>query len=183
MTEPTRIMLAETLGMLYYFKHSQVVRIFQNSNLDFQSAKSAFTTGVFKLNSIQAINAYFKLLLTKAEEIEAKGDLDFGSVLSLKKSSKVVVFSDDAHKLKAKMLIKCLAKWTFKVLADGGQEAMDSLALLVGLVDVTQKSYQFELTEAMKKTLTKLIQSQTHLKLYCIAKFLNLCVDGASLLP
>ena len=42
-------MIAETLGMLYYFKHSQVVKIFQASSLDFQTAKSAFTQGVYKL--------------------------------------------------------------------------------------------------------------------------------------
>jgi len=35
LSAPTRVMIAETLGMLYYFKHAQVVKIFQDSNLDF----------------------------------------------------------------------------------------------------------------------------------------------------
>ena len=45
----TRTELAETLGLLYYFKHASVMQIFQKSKLDFASAKTAFTTGVFNL--------------------------------------------------------------------------------------------------------------------------------------
>ena len=86
---------------------------------------------------MEALHAYFKLLLMRAEEIEAQGDLDFGSVLQLKKSQKVVTFADDAHRIKAKMLVKALSKFTFKALAAGDKECMDSLTLLVGLVEVT----------------------------------------------
>ena len=47
----TRVELAETLGLMYYFKHSNVMQIYQKSNLDFAQAKTAYTTGVFGLDS------------------------------------------------------------------------------------------------------------------------------------
>jgi hypothetical protein len=97
LTLPTKVVLAETLGMLYYFKHSQVLGIFASSNKDFQTSKSAFTHGVFKLGSSETLAAYLKLLLQRADQIEATDDIDFGSVLMLKKSSKVVQFSEESH--------------------------------------------------------------------------------------
>lgn len=79
-------MLARTLGLLYYFKHSQVVSAFQSSQLDFESAKSAFTSGIYKLKLQEAVHAYFELLLQPADSIEPTSDIDFGSVLKLKSS-------------------------------------------------------------------------------------------------
>lgn len=68
------------------------------------------------------LRAYFKLVFQSAETIEAKSeDIDFGSVLQIKKASQVVMFAEDAHRIKAKMLVKSLAKQTFKVLADSGR--------------------------------------------------------------
>ena len=67
------------------------------------------------------LTAYFKLLFQSAETIEAKSDdIDFGSVLQIKKASRVVMFAEDAHRIKAKMLVKSLAKQTFNVLAEPG---------------------------------------------------------------
>ena len=100
--------------MLYYFKHGNVIKIFQKSNLDFQTTKSAFTEGVYKIDlekSGSVISAYFKLLLQDAAAIEAKSeDIEFSTVLQLKKQSRVVIFSEEIHRIKAKLLVKSLTK-------------------------------------------------------------------------
>ena len=133
--------------MLYYFKHGNVIKIFQTSNLDFQTAKSAFTQGIYKLDvkkSGTVINAYFKLLLQNVQAIEAKNeDIDFSAVLQLKTQSKVTMFADDFHKIKSKLLVKSLAKQTFKVLSsnDSSEQKLYYIAILVSIVEITGKAF------------------------------------------
>lgn len=45
----TRVELAETLGLLYYFKFGNLMQIYEKSKLDFTTSKTAFTTGVFTI--------------------------------------------------------------------------------------------------------------------------------------
>jgi len=57
-------LLAETLNYLYYFKHSQIVKIYQSSNVDI-TQKSIFTNFSF----CQNYESYFKLFLQESRRI------------------------------------------------------------------------------------------------------------------
>lgn len=88
----TREELGETLGLLYYFKHSGVMQIFSKSKLDFMTSKTAYTTGIFTLDDAddcQVLRAFYSLLLQKSDEITAKSfdDLNVDKVLHLKQNS------------------------------------------------------------------------------------------------
>lgn len=68
----TRSELAGTLGLLYYFKHSSVMQIFQKSKLDFDQAKTAYTTGVFNLvdsadSDCQILRSFYSLIMQPAD--------------------------------------------------------------------------------------------------------------------
>lgn len=75
----------------------------------------------------------------------------------------MVVFAEDAHRIKAKMLMKSLARQTFNVLSQSNKtdEMMTFVSLLVSLVEVTGKNYNFELSEQVRKNIRQLITSQT----------------------
>ena len=98
--QEAREKFAETLGLLYYFKHSNVLSIFQKSSTDFQTAKSAFTTGVFSMSvepDCSVAHAFYGLLLQKPDQIDPASDMDVGRILSLKKSNRIVKFSEAGH--------------------------------------------------------------------------------------
>lgn len=68
--QEAREKFAETLGLLYYFKHSNVLSIFQKSSIDFKTAKSAFTTGLFAMSvepDCSVVYAFYSLLLKKPD--------------------------------------------------------------------------------------------------------------------
>ena len=46
--------IASTLGHIFYFKHSGILKIFQASGVAFADAKSAFTSGVFTLDELKS---------------------------------------------------------------------------------------------------------------------------------
>jgi LysM repeat protein len=133
------------------------------------------------------LNAFFSLLLQKAHSIESKSsDINIGSVLQLKSTNQVVVFSEDSHKTKAKLLIKSLAKQTMKTLSQANSDtaAIYHIAMFVSLVAISEKQFKLELTQNIKETLTRLIKSKSEAtcsaqaqQLFAIAKFLRLCND------
>ena len=42
--------LGRCLALLFYFKSNKVVQVFEKSGLEFENAKSAFTSGIYKLD-------------------------------------------------------------------------------------------------------------------------------------
>ena len=119
----TRVELAETLGLLYYFKHGNVMQIFERSKLDFSSAKTAYTTGVFNIEDDETgdclvLRAFYSLVMRQPDTITSKSfdDLDVDKILQLKQSSSVTQFSQESHELKARRLVKPLATSTIKLL-------------------------------------------------------------------
>jgi hypothetical protein len=44
-----KIKIAETLSLLYYYKHNQVLSLFQKSQLDFNQSKHLFNHHIFQL--------------------------------------------------------------------------------------------------------------------------------------
>mmetsp|Transcript_30320 Transcript_30320/g.40286 ORF Transcript_30320/g.40286 Transcript_30320/m.40286 type:complete len:93 (-) Transcript_30320:56-334(-) len=92
------------------------MQIYQKSKLDFSTAKTAFTTGVFTLesdqdlegsssgNDCQILTSFYSLLMQKAESVTpdstAKADdsLNVDKILHLKQSSNSMThFSDESH--------------------------------------------------------------------------------------
>ena len=114
----TRAELSGTLGLLYYFKHGNLMRVFQKSKLDFATAKTAYTTGVFGLADTMdteclTLKSFYALLMQPADQITAQigtGDMDVGKVLRLKQSNSVTMFSPESHANKVRLLIKPLAR-------------------------------------------------------------------------
>lgn len=88
--------MAETLGLLYYFKHGNVMQIFQKSKLDFSVAKTAYTSGIFTLEQddsadCRVLRAFYSLVLQQPDEITSKSfdDLNVDKVLHLKQSNQI----------------------------------------------------------------------------------------------
>ena len=68
--QEARKKFAETLGILNYYKHSIALFIFQKSSMDFKTAKSAFTTGLFAMSvepDCSVVYAFYSLLLKKPD--------------------------------------------------------------------------------------------------------------------
>ena len=98
-----------------------MLSIFQKSQVDFKTTKSAFTTGLFKISTEPdcfVAYAFYNLLLQNPNKIKpTNDDIDVGKILNLKSTNRLVVFSESGHSQKAKLLIKPLAKETFKILS------------------------------------------------------------------
>jgi hypothetical protein len=62
--EQNQDLLAETLNFLYYFKHAQLVKIYQSSNVEI-SQKTIFTN----FNFCQNYQSYFGLFLKDSRTI------------------------------------------------------------------------------------------------------------------
>ena len=67
------------------------MQIYQKSKLDFSTAKTAFTTGIFGLSDnsdtdCQVLRAFYSLLMQQHDKIGAKArsDLDVDKILHLK---------------------------------------------------------------------------------------------------
>lgn len=58
---------------------------------------------------------------------------------------------------------------------------MNFVSLLVSLVEITGKNYNFELTDQVRKNIKQLIAKETDVQLYTLAKFLSLCHDASDL--
>ena len=61
-----RIQIAKALALLYYFRNANVLQIFQKSQSDIQTAKSIFTTGLYRICSepdCKVLLAFFDLIL------------------------------------------------------------------------------------------------------------------------
>jgi len=146
----TRAELAETLGLLYYYKHSNVLKIYQNSKLDFETAKSAFTTGVFTLSDendseCQVLKAFYSLLFKSPDQITAKeSDIDVDKILHLKQSSTFTQFSVESHLQKAKLLLRPLAANTLKALVkkeSSDARTLTQIGLLVKMISISQEAF------------------------------------------
>ena len=107
----TRAELSETMALLYYFKHSAVLQIYQKSKVDFATAKSAFTTGIFNLakddsetstGGSKILQAFYSLVFQRPESIttrvsEDEDSLNVDKILRLKQSGQVTQFSEESH--------------------------------------------------------------------------------------
>ena len=92
------------------------MQIFERSKLDFSSAKTAYTTGIFNIeddNTCECLvlRAFYSLVMKKPDTITSKSfdDIDVDKILHLKQSSSITQFSQESHELKACRLIKPLA--------------------------------------------------------------------------
>ena len=119
MPSEIRVLVAQALGLLYYYRNSNVLQIFQKSQSDLQTSKSIFTTGLYQISNTGDCSVelnFFDLLLQKPNKIQSKCDIDLGKILNLKQASTVIIFSEESHSNKAKLLIKPLAKFTLKTI-------------------------------------------------------------------
>lgn len=97
------------MGLLFYFKHHQVISLFQKSGLDLAHSKTLFNHHIYQLSqhdTLPIISAYFSLFLCSHAEVSSivyntEEDIDWNKLLGLKLSSKnQVEFSKDSHKEK-----------------------------------------------------------------------------------
>lgn len=63
----------------------------------------------------------------------------------------MVNFSEDSHRLKAKMLLKSLAKFTYQTC--GQPDAINTVTLLVAVANVSGKPFQFKMIPRLQQTL------------------------------
>ena len=94
---------------------------------------------------------FYSLLLQNPDSITAKAydELNIGKVLHLKESSgSFVKFTEDSHQLKAKMLIKPLAKQSIRLLVKNQctlRQLLTHIGLFVKLIDISKESFVVDL--------------------------------------
>lgn len=124
----TKVAIAETLCVLYYYKHHQVLSLFTKSNLDFQSSKHLFNHYLYQLCSLSPsdeqlpiLRGYLSLFLLSSSQVAAfaetpaDDDLDWGKLLGLQiNKRKQMEFSEDSHRGKLRLLLKSLTRHILK---------------------------------------------------------------------
>jgi hypothetical protein len=81
------------MSVIYYFKHGQVMNLFEKSQIDFQSDKHLFNNQIYRLagaGGVEVISAYFRLLREESSEVSKVAymseEVDWAKVLGLKQS-------------------------------------------------------------------------------------------------
>ena len=68
----TKLNLAETLSLLYYYKHGQVMQVFAKSMIDFSTHKNIFTHHIYSIaDNTTILKTYFSLFMADSSEIKA----------------------------------------------------------------------------------------------------------------
>lgn len=100
--------LAETLSLLYYFKHLAVKQVFQSSKIEIGNSKNIFTHQLY-LKCPDGLPLFYKIFLEDptAISVHPKGmDLDYGSILGLKQNKqKHMEFTAGSHAQKLRTLM------------------------------------------------------------------------------
>ena len=92
----TKVSIAETISILYYFKHNSVMYMFHKSDIDFNSCKNLFNSFIYHLvsstsgdESLTILKTYFAAFMGASQHVTniftlENNDIDWLKVLGLK---------------------------------------------------------------------------------------------------
>ena len=137
-----KVVLASTLGNLFYFKNAALIQIYQSSQIDISTQRTIFTHNVYQLcaSAPAPLKAYFGLFLTNPSEIASVptglrglgADIDYSKILGLKANGNTTEFTADSHSAKLKVLIDSFDKHVQKILLSADGKTEDKM-LAIGL--------------------------------------------------
>lgn len=84
--------------------------------------------------SDQAVSAFFKIMLMRANEITTESDLNVSKVLDIKESNKKVEFNAESHQEKIQHFVPSLNKWAL-------QNLKQRLPLLMALIQASGQTF------------------------------------------